>query len=61
MNGKQAKRLRRELAAAVLVDFGGDAEPGAELVERVGIPKLAREYRRQMAREERRLARTQGS
>ena len=61
MRGKQAKRIRRELAAAVLVEIGDDATAGTELVERVGIPKLAREYRRLMAREERRLARTQGA
>ena len=49
------KRLRRELRVALAVSLGDDDAQAKGLVERVGIPKLARQYRKLQRREERRL------
>jgi hypothetical protein len=56
MNGKQAKRLRRDLRLALEPGPGEDNPLAEALVERCGTRKLAREFRRHMAREERRIA-----
>ena len=49
------KRLRRELRVALAVSLGDDDAQAKGLVERVGIPELARQYRKLQRREERRL------
>ena len=49
------KRLRRELRVALAVSLGDDDAQAKGLVERVGIPKRARQYRKLQRREERRL------
>ena len=58
MNAKAAKRLRRDLRAAVVPDVGEDNALGEALVARYGTVKLAREYRRLMAREAQRHGET---
>ncbi len=56
MNGRQAKRLRHDLRLALRPELG-EANPLAEdLIARVGMKKLAREFRRHATREERRIA-----
>ena len=56
MNAKAAKRMRRELRAVIAGDPVETDAMGRALVARVGLTKLAREFRRDQARQERRLA-----
>lgn len=56
MNGKAAKRVRRELREVMDGDPVETEVMGKALADRVGLKKLAREFGREYRRRERRQA-----
>ena len=54
MNAKTAKRLRRELRLIIDSDPVTTEAMGRDLAERVGLPRMARTFRREMAARSRR-------
>jgi len=58
VNGSRAKRLRRELREAVTIEVHDENPLGDNLVAELGMRKLARMYRRDYQRQERRTWRS---